>query len=132
VTANSSDLRPKRGVCYWAHCRRRAERQSTLYQWREGTKAQFRAIRHAFCRIHAIENEFGLVAYRCTSKRCLRRRVVASGGWLNTRWSGPEIAYVFIPLEGVLDEESTSVSTPAPLNSMPHCPWCGALLTPTV
>ena len=87
-------------------------------------------MRHPFCRIHAMQNEFGLWAYRCPSEECFRRRVVASGGWLNVQWNGPEVAYVFIPIEGVLDDEDEGKLVPgqrrALLNSIPSCPWCGA------
>ena len=88
-------------------------------------------IRRAFCKVHAIENEFGLVAYFCPSRRCLRRRFVSSGGWLNVKGK-PEDTYVYVPLEGVLedDEDLPPGLTPLTLNSIVNCPWCRTRMRP--
>jgi rubredoxin len=88
-------------------------------------------MRRSFCKIHAIENEFGLVAYRCPSRGCLRRRFISSGGWLDIKGK-PEDTYVYVPLEGVLedDEDLPPGVTATTLNSLVKCPWCGTMMKP--
>ena len=96
-------------------------------------KNRFVHERWPFCRIHAIENEFGLWAYRCPSERCLRRRFIASGGWLNVE-AKPEDTYVYVPLEGTLDDEPVgnepSKGSVPPVNSDVKCPRCGVRMRP--
>lgn len=130
MSIERSELFPPKG----APCGRfpKCRRAPTRYGWiarLAGGRNKWRFIheRVLFCEIHAIENEFGLEAYRCPSRTCLRRRIVASGGWLNVR-AKPEVSYVYIPLEATLDDdfddEEATRRKPSPFNSLVRCPWC--------
>lgn len=111
-------------------CHRPATRYGVIGKLVRGAgRVRFSHERRPFCQIHAIENEFGLMAYSCPSNRCLRRRFAASGGWLNFA-EKPEDGYIYVPIEGTLDDVGDETNPPipptSPVNSVIKCPWCHA------
>jgi hypothetical protein len=129
--------RPNGTPAKGTHCRYspRCQRPATRYGWiaklskRPGPK-HFTHERWPFCEIHARQNAFGLWAFHCLSTNCLRRRFVASGGWLDVK-GRPEDIYIYVPNAGILDNEADAPKgTVLPVNSLLKCPWCGTRLKP--
>lgn len=130
----ASYRRPRAGTRCWCapRCRRAAARFVYLARFEaRRARANFSYRRVPVCWIHAVEFDFGLIAFACRSRTCMRRRVRLSGGWLDPNGSR-ESSYVYIPLLGTLQDDAAT--TPGPcLDDVrrlgaPHCPWCGTPL----
>lgn len=130
----ASHRRPRAGTRCWCapSCRRAAARFVYLARLKaRRARAHFSYRRIAVCWIHAVEFDFGLIAFACPSRTCLRRRVRLSGGWLDLNQSR-ESSYVYVPLLGVVRDDAASSPGPGPDDvtrvTVPHCPWCGTSL----
>jgi hypothetical protein len=126
--------RPRKGTKCRSHkCRRPATEFDYLGHLVRGYKKlpkrrMMAWERLPYCTVHGLANRFGLDAYKCPSRECLRNRLVAAGGWLNSR-THPEDLYVYIPAEATLVEPPTVEEGPKPIPpAKVHCPWCGTLM----
>jgi hypothetical protein len=120
---NRRPRRPRKGTrCRW--CRRTAQHFGWLGRLatRNG-RTRVRWERIPFCVIHGVDNEYGLVAYRCSDRECLKKRVASTlgGGWMDLK-NFPWDSYVYVPLEATLSEPD---HPPVKVN----CPWCGTPMT---
>ena len=116
----------------FSHCHRPASRYGWVYRLASGHRPiRFLPIREPFCWVHAALNEFGLVVYCCRNSRCLRRRFIGSGGWLDVS-KGSEDSCVLVPLVAVIEDDDPLPPgrTPRPGNSIVRCPWCGHRMKP--
>src|SRR5580658_10792889 len=133
LALDESDRPPRKGTpCRCPPCKRPAVLFGRVYGMDSRTpKIRFIPERRPFCKIHAIANEFALEPYRCPSASCLRRRFLASGGWLNYR-ERPESTFVYLPLRATIEDSPDDGSPPRrPLPRMISnlkCPRCGTRL----